>query len=146
MRSLLIAFLFNFNGLAHDIPVALFDLKFDTESIQLQAKIDIEDLEGEIEQISNATIEDYFVNSFIIQLNGKPIIFNLQDFKKDNEFYFITLNSETSTKHGDHLNLENTMIIDTDPKHSNIIKVHYDEKTRGFRLHAERIYTSFEIE
>jgi hypothetical protein len=146
MWNLLIAFLISFNGFTHDIPVAIFDLKFENEQIELQAKIDIEDLEGEIEQISKATIEDYFVNSFIIQLNGKPITFNLQDFKEDNEFYLITLNSETSTKYGDQINLENTMIIDKDPKHSNIIKVHYDEKTRGFRLHAERIYTSFEIE
>ena len=127
----------------HDIPVTMYNLSFSEQETKLVVKIDIEDLKLiSDDEINKKMIQSKFEEGIEFKLDNEEINFQLHTFSMDHEFYTLVFHSPKTTFKNKTLMLKTTLLVEEDSEHSNIIKVKYQDKTRGFRLHKERLTTS----
>lgn len=135
----------------HDIPLAIFNLTIEENSIHLAVLFDKVDLEKAVVYKPSTSpfqqeIEIYLQENMHWVFNQKAVAFEVCSLEKNREHYQISIDFVDFNEKLTQVELSNTCLVNVIDNHSNILNVYYKEQQRGFRLHKLRIATSFEIE
>jgi hypothetical protein len=118
-------------------------MTFSDTEVKMIVKIDIEDFDSLIENPTDHKQVEYQFRELMQFTKGDKLLeFALMEMEKDKEFYILSFSSKINGFENERLYMKTTLLVENDPKHSNIIKVTYQNKTRGFRLHQKRLETS----
>ena len=135
---------------SHDIPLGIFHLTFEQEHIQLDIKLEIEDIEKAVgleyqKKSNDRLVEQYIVAHTKWTINGQALVPELCSTEKEEEHYYIIIHFIAPTLPLTTMTIDNDCLLEEIDSHSNIIYVNHKGEQRGFRLHKERRSTSFEL-
>ena len=144
----------NFTVLAkpvHEVPLAIFNLNIEANSVSLDILFDKADLENAVKQQPSSSafqqqIEDYLLQNMQWLFNQKMVAFEICSMVKNREHYQIKVDFVGFKEELTQVEISNTCLVETIDKHSNILNVFYKKKQRSFRLHKARTKTLFELE
>jgi len=136
---------------AHEVPLAKYNLHYQDGIINLTMEFEKSDMkaalreEGKISKRAkkaetHQAIQAYIHSNLSWLINDKIIETVIEEVTEDRHHYFIRA---TLSDFGDSIKtvaIKNTCLIHI-AGHSNIIYAHYEGKTRGFRMHKDRIKT-----
>ena len=135
----------------HDIAMAVFALTIEQNTLQLQVKVDREDIEKALKtgkglEASASKISRYIEENTVWIVNKEQIVFTFTTSKKDKEFYYLETAPLQISKPITNINLQNTCLIREVNKHSNIIYLKQkDKEMRGFRMNEKRVQISITL-
>jgi len=149
MNLFLILLVFQSFVFDHDFDIANFEVSQKGDRLNLQIKMDKEDLESlyatpqkELVDLTKAHqfIDGYLEEHFNLVVNDQKVNFQLKEISKETNFYYLALDSKRKiTQIIRHIQLTNTCLIEQDNKHSNIVSFNINEKYRTFRMHKDRV-------
>jgi len=135
---------------AHDIPLGIFNLTFEENTIQLEIKLEVEDIEKAVSELYQQKSNDRLVEQYILEhttwmVNAQTLVPVLCFTEKGAEHYYIHINFTTPSVPLNTMTIKNDCLLQEIDNHSNIIYVNYKGEQRGFRLHKDRVRTSFDL-
>ena len=134
---------------AHDIPLSITTLNWESQSVNVELKFDKEDLEQVIglekDLASSSKIKQYIQSHTQFQVNGKQLKLSIASVENDEEHYIVKALLENPPADAKTMQIQNTCLVKEINNHSNIIYLNYEDQRRGFRLHKDRPSTSFEF-
>lgn len=140
-------------GYNHDIRMAIFEISKGNENYALDISFDKTDLERSLitaypellpmtdNKTRESHIKDYLESNFQLAINNKCVVPNIEAVTYEDEYVRIHATIPIKWQRVETINVFNTCLLDYNEGHSNIIKVSLNDRTRTFRLSAERITT-----
>ena len=144
LLNLLLCSFLHFFSPPHDFAMAIFAFSIEENRVQLKIKLDKGDI-NEVLKIEilkeglSKKVSDYVSRNLMLIINNQPAEYEFKAIKNNKEFYlletaFILFKSPIT-----NLELNNTCLIETVDKHSNIIYIKQKGKEmRGFRMNKNR--------
>ena len=134
----------------HDIPLGIFQLNFDEAQIEMDIKLEAEDVEEAMALKYKGKNPESLIGQYVLthtewHINDTPLIPEFWSAELLRDHYFIKINF---TKPQDALvtmTIHNTCLLAEIDNHSNIIYILRNGETRGFRLNKERMKTTFDF-
>ena len=128
---------------AHDLALAIYTITKEKNTLKITIEIDKEDLENAV-QTDKISIKKYLKRNTAWAINGKSKRLKINQIHLDDELYRIECTVKKKPKNIQNIQVENTILIDTVEKHSNILTFNLNDTERTFRLHKDRVETFFE--
>ena len=152
MKLLLLSILTTFPLLvfAHDIPLGIFNLTFERDYIQLEIKLEIEDIEKAVQSAYQQKSNDRLVEQYILAhtqwlINKEVLTPQLCSTEKGEAHYYLIIHLKTSTVPYGEMTIINDCLLKEVEDHSNIIYINNRGVQRGFRLDKDLVKTTFEL-
>ncbi len=152
MKSFLLSILTAFPLLifAHDIPLGIFNLTFEKDYIQLEIKLEIEDIENAVESAYKQKSNDRLVEQYILAhtqwiINQEVLNPQLCSTEKEEAHYYLIIHLKASTELYGKMTIFNDCLLKEVEDHSNIIYINNRGEQRGFRLDKDLVKTTFEL-
>lgn len=135
---------------SHDIPLGIFQLTFEQNHIQLEIKLEIEDIEQAValqykQKSTDRLVEQYIVAHTNWTINEQVLVPELCSTEKEGEHYYIIIHFIPPSLPLTSMSIENDCLLQEIDNHSNIIYINHRGQQRGFRLNKDRKRTSFEL-
>jgi len=135
----------------HDIPMGIFSLTFEGEQIQMDIKLEVEDIEKAVGLYYQQKSNDRLVEQYVLKhtewyINDAQLIPELCSTDKIEGHYLLKMNFIAPSMPLTSMTIENKCLLQEVKNHSNIIYIHQNGQRRGFRLHKERQQTTFELQ
>jgi len=127
---------------ADHLAIATFDLTVEPNHINVSMEMDTEELEQVIRMSSQkgltpSTVYEYLSEHMIVQLDGQSFPLTQMDIQSDWDTYVIKASIPFKVKPS-KIRVQNTCFIHAITKHSNIVKVKYNGKSKGYRMHQRK--------
>ena len=135
----------------HDIPLGIFSLTFEDGQIQMDIKLEVEDIEKAVGLYYQQKSNDRLVEQYVLKhtewyINDTQLIPELCSTDIIEGHYLLKMNFIAPSLPLTSMTIENKCLLQEIKNHSNIIYVHQNGQRRGFRLHKERQQTTFELQ
>ncbi len=141
--SILLA-LSTFNS-SHDVPLAIFDCTIHKDHVSLLLHIDALDIQKEINtRVDDQSFGVYFNENTSWTLNERDLHFKVESCVLEEEHYSVSLLAPHVESELHFLSIENT-IMNSVKEHSNIIRLHYHDTSRSFRMHTGRTSSTIKL-
>ena len=136
--------------LAHDIPLGIFQLTFEEDHIQLEIKLELEDIEKAVslqyqQKSTDRLVEQYIVAHTNWTINEQILVPELCFTEKEVNHYYLIIHFVPPPVPLITMTIENDCLFQEIENHSNIIYINHNGAQRGFQLHKDRQRTSFEL-
>ncbi len=133
----------------HDVPTADFHLKLEPDYISVRGRFEAHDLLKAVEQETRNQPDDFEVLQYIsestaVAANKRKVQLSICDFQWFKGHFEFTGEFNLPTENLTSLTLHNQCLVQI-PQHSNNYFVTVHDQVRGFRLHAERLSTTFDL-
>lgn len=134
----------------HDIPLGIFQLDFDEGQIEMDIKLEAQDVEKAI-ALTYKTKEiepvlwQYILEHTDWQINGIPLIPEYCSTEQDKDHYLLKINFPKPKDVLVNMTILNKCLLAEIENHSNIIYILRNGETRGFRLDKDRVKTTFDF-
>ncbi len=146
---LLITFLWNTPSIAHDVPLAIFQVRAEEDHLALKIRFIREDLEETLLQetpaldlsdteIRNELIENYLGQHLRWLIDGKAENTLIDRIEADEHHILIVGRIGNAKTTASKLEIWNTCLLGVVDGHSNIVHSYLHDKERAFRMSEKR--------
>ena len=134
--SFLMSWILSVNPPSHDISVALIDIDLE-DHFQVSFEMDIEDLNSIIE-VNENSLEQYVEDHFKLVINEEEISLAFGSLEIGQFHYLAKFQIDALEERVQSLRILNTIMTSDIADQSNVIRIYYQSKMRGFRMHRGR--------
>ena len=128
----------------HNTRLAHYVVQVDGERVVCEAKIDLEDLEGVMDDKLNPEGLDSFLQDHLtFQFDGVTVPTELLHMEKTRDWVEIRLSLHTSNINPTDVTVFNSILSEEIEIHDNLMRFIFHDRTRIFRLNKERQQISF---
>lgn len=147
---LLLFFSNSFDFPPHDIPLGIFQLNFDEAQIEMDIKLEAQDIEKAIELKYNGKKTEPLIGQYILehtnwQINGISLIPEFCSTEQEQNHYLVKINFPKPKDVLVNMTILNKCLLKEIENHSNIIYIQRNGEMRGFRLNKKRMQTTFDF-
>lgn len=131
----------------HDVAIAIFQLTESNNEVELAISLDAEDFllssKMAMQDLNVETIQSYLRDHLVFHFGDDVIAFTISEVKIKLDHIKINGGFGTMNQEIKSIKIKNTCMIDV-PKHSNIIQIDLNHKSRDFRMHKGRTIIDLE--
>jgi len=137
MQMLFTQLLFHFLLLpTHDMSIALIDIHLD-ESHRITFEIDENDLLSET-TLEESALQNYIKEHFQMSINDQLVSIEISDIEKSKDHLIINTVMDLTFHSVSSLEINSDLLMNAISDQSNVVRIYYYEKVRGFRMHSGR--------
>ena len=140
----IIALLWTFSSLGHDIRMAHYTVHVADEKVLCDARIDIHDFRLANDTFQNdCDLNEYFKDHLSFNFDGQPIELRTVNHTISENWIKVRFELQTSTRQPDKIDVFNDLLTSKVNGHDNIMRFLFHGRTRVFRLNENRQQISF---
>ena len=124
---------------AHDLKIALFDIRYEDGQMSCFVRVDrVEFFKALDNTVTNQSIQNYVADHFTMQFDEKKASLAVLDYELRPDFIEIEMEVSDYIVRPKQIKVMNTFLLDQMEEQENVVRFNLNDKTRSFRLNSER--------